>query len=137
MKVKRPGLETSMWAEACEMLQRAERLHRQFFRPATDAANAPSWEPPADIFESNSEVRVVIALPGVAATDIEVVAANGALTVVGRRAPPRWPREVAVRRLELPYGRFERQFSFPGRAFDAVSQELANGCLTVHLRKAR
>ncbi len=28
-----PSLETWMWAEACEILQQADRLHRQFFRP--------------------------------------------------------------------------------------------------------
>ena len=53
-----------MWSEAFEMLARAERMHRQFFRPA--ARGAPvAWEPPVDILETDREVLVLVALPGV------------------------------------------------------------------------
>ena len=51
------GSEGWMWAEACEMLTRAERLHRQFFQPARGGAQTPTWEPPADVVETDREVR--------------------------------------------------------------------------------
>jgi len=35
-----------MWSEACEMLLRAERLHRQLFALARSFARLPAWEPP-------------------------------------------------------------------------------------------
>ena len=41
-----------MWAEACAMIERAEQLHRQFFRPGLARAPAANWEPPVDVFES-------------------------------------------------------------------------------------
>ena len=43
------ALEAMMWAQACEAMERAERLHRQFFhrRHAT-----PYREAPCDIYES-------------------------------------------------------------------------------------
>ncbi len=47
----RRDLEAWMWAEACEALARAERLHRQFFRWGAAEAGAV-WEPPVDIFAS-------------------------------------------------------------------------------------
>jgi hypothetical protein len=42
-----------MWADACEMLARAERLHRQFFEPGrATASRLPVWQPPADVLET-------------------------------------------------------------------------------------
>ena len=38
--------KTWMWAEACGLLERAER-HRQFFRVFPPRP----WEPPVDVFE--------------------------------------------------------------------------------------
>ena len=55
-----------MWSEACEMLARAERLHRELFRPTGLAERLPVWEPPVDIIETDREVLVLVALPGVA-----------------------------------------------------------------------
>ena len=56
-----------MWSEACEMLARAERMHRDFFRPPRERARQPSWEPPVDVLETEREVLVLVALPGVKA----------------------------------------------------------------------
>ena len=50
-----------MWSEACDTLARAERLHRQFFQPRGSGA----WEPPVDILETEREVLIFVALPGV------------------------------------------------------------------------
>ena len=47
------------------MLARAERLHREFFRPAGTRARPPAWEPPVDVLETEREVLVLVALPGV------------------------------------------------------------------------
>src|SRR5262249_14224633 len=60
-----------MFSEACEMLARAERLHRQFFQPVRSASRLPVWEPPADMLETEREVLVLVALPGVAADGVE------------------------------------------------------------------
>ena len=54
-----------MWSEACEMLARAERLHRELFRPAATQARQVAWEPPVDVLETEREVLVLVALPGV------------------------------------------------------------------------
>ena len=53
-----------MWAEACALLDEAERKHRHFFELLTAPSLAPVWEPPADIFTDGSELQVVVALPG-------------------------------------------------------------------------
>src|SRR5947199_3790894 len=54
-----------MWSEACAMLARAEGLHRELFRPVGRSAPVPAWEPPVDVLETDHEVLVLVALPGV------------------------------------------------------------------------
>ena len=68
MRAGDPG--TWMWAEACALIDRAERLQRQFFQPGLSAAPA-SWEPPIDILETERELSIIAALPGVEPHDLE------------------------------------------------------------------
>ncbi len=77
-----------MWSEACEMLARAERMHRELFRPAGSSARQPSWEPPVDILETESAVLALVALPGVDATSVEAAIDNGELVIAGTRVYP-------------------------------------------------
>jgi HSP20 family protein len=121
-----------MWSEACDMLARAERLHREFFRPTA----LPSWEPPADILETEREVLVVVALPGVDAANIEAVIEDGALLIAGTRTLPTELRTATIHRLELPQGRFQRRLALPGGRYSTVHRAVADGCLVVKLEKA-
>src|SRR5215469_13360377 len=86
-----------MWAEACAMIERAEQLHRQFFRPGLARAPAANWEPPVDVFESEHELTIVAALPGVEAQDIEISIDGDALLIAGvRRLPAVEPDATAL-----------------------------------------
>jgi HSP20 family protein len=124
-----------MWAEACELLEEAERLHRQFFVPARNRAKGPTWEPPADVLESDQELCIQVALPGVAPDQVKVVIEGGVLTVTGLRPMPGQSRSTIIRRLEIPYGRFERRLDLPAGRFEIGRRELAEGCLVLTLRK--
>ncbi len=124
-----------MWAEAFDLLERAERLQRQFFRFGTPAAAEPRWEPPVDVVETHESVLVTVALPGVKADRIELHAEPGAITVRASR-PARIDRETRViRHLEIPYGRFERRIALPPGLYELVSNEYTDGCLYVALAK--
>jgi HSP20 family protein len=128
-----------MWAEACEMLSRAERLHRQFFEPRRSSASSrlPVWQPPADVLETEREVLVIVALPGVGPEAVEAAIEDGALLVAGVRALPPELRAAAIHRMELPQGRFERRVLLPpGRYSADVRRSFADGCLLVRLAKA-
>jgi HSP20 family protein len=125
-----------MWADAVNLMEQAERMHRQFFRIATAGApERPRWEPPADVYSSDDEVLVEIALPGVPTDRIELVLAPGELVVRGERRPPRAPAGASIRRLEIPYGRFERRLVLPPGSWVLAGQELANGCLKLLLAR--
>jgi HSP20 family protein len=127
-----------MWADACEMLARAERLHRQFFEPSrSSASRLPVWQPPADVLETEREVLILVALPGVDPNAVEAAIEDGALRVGGVRALPAELRAAAIHRMELPQGRFERRVPLPpGRYSTDVRRSFAEGCLLVRLEKA-
>ncbi|MDD2658919.1 MAG: Hsp20/alpha crystallin family protein [Methylococcales bacterium] len=127
-------LETWMWAEACEIVDRADRLHRQFFRPAVINVKRPTWEPPVDVYETTYGFIIMIALPGVAPEHLSVIMEGGHLIINGQRHLPA-SSESQIRRLEIPYGRFERRIELPEGGFEIDTREFVNGCLLISLRK--
>ena len=133
MPPRHPG--AWMWAEACELLDRAERLHRQFFVPQGTQGQQPTWAPPVDLLETEEELWIYVALPGVGKEQLEVVVEQGTLIVRGERPMPGHARGTVIHRLEIPYGQFERHVELPPGKYDAVRRELIDGCLTLALRK--
>jgi HSP20 family molecular chaperone IbpA len=125
-----------MWAQACDFIAQAERMHRQFFRLASSASTQALWEPPVDVFEDEREIVIVVAIPGVAAGDVEVTSEPGALLVRAERPLPFAGSSHAVRQLEIPYGYFERRIPLPQVRLGGITRELTHGCLILRLRKA-
>jgi len=126
---------TLMWTAACEMIDRAERLHRQFFQPNAAPMPELSWEPPIDITETDSEILITIALPGVDRDAMKATVDADGVSVVGFRLPSAIPRGSRVHRLEIPYGKFERRIRVPAARLQLDQSELANGCLTLKFAK--
>jgi HSP20 family protein len=124
-----------MLSEAIEALARAERLHRQMFQPPS-ATHRPAWEPPVDVLETEQEVLILIALPGVAPDQVETVIEDGTLVVVGHPVLPPQLRTAVIHRLELQQGRFKRRIPLPPGHYDAVRRAAGDGCLVISLRKA-
>ena len=125
-----------MWSEACEMLARAERLHRELFRPAGLAARVPAWEPPVDILETEREVIALVALPGVNPDQVDVAVEGNDLVVAGTRVLPAELSSAVIHRLELPQGRFERRLRLPPGRYNGVRRSAADGCLLITLQKS-
>lgn len=125
-----------MWSEALDMLARADRMQRQVFRPNRgDNAQSPCWEPPADVLETEHEVIVITALPGVDPASVTTTIDNGALEIFGRRELPPQLRTATIHRLELPQGCFQRRLRIPPGTYDKISRVSSNGCLVVTLHK--
>ena len=118
------------------MVARAERMHRQFFQPVRSLSGQPAWEPPADMLESERDVLVVVALPGVKPDEVEVAIDGGDLVVAGTRTLPAELASAVIHRLELPQGRFERRLALPGGRYSDVRRTFADGCLLVLLTKS-
>jgi HSP20 family molecular chaperone IbpA len=133
MKVRDPTFW--MWGEALEVLERAERLHRQFFQLGAAGHAAPTWEPPVDVFETRQQFVIVVALPGVAPGQLQVEIDGAAIVVRGLRRQPGAAASGLIHRLELPYGRFERRIELPVHLLRLGERVLADGCLTLTLDK--
>jgi HSP20 family protein len=125
-----------MWSEACEMLARADRLHRQLFQPVHGHRKVPAWEPPADVLETEHEVLVIAALPGVKPERIEAAIDGNDLVLAGMRTLPKELGRAVIHRLELPQGRFERRLRLPGGRYTDIRRSIIDGCLVVVLTKA-
>ena len=117
------------------MLARAERMHRELFRPAAGRP-IPTWEPPVDVLETEREVLVLVALPGVEPDQVETVIEGARLVVTGHRVLPPELATAVIHRLELPQGRFERRIRLPRGRYRDVGRSTANGCLMITLTKA-
>ena len=125
-----------MWAQACDLIEQAERMHRQFFKLATTTPARAVWEPPVDVFEDEHEVIVVVALPGVAADRIDVTTEAGTLVIRAECPLPFAGSRRAVRHMEIPYGYFERRIRLPdGRVWKLGTRKSSDGFLVVRLRK--
>ena len=119
-----------MWSEALSMLDRAERLQRQFFIQVT-----PAWEPPVDIVETRDGIQVQVALPGVPAESVTLAFDAGGFTVSALRAFPCREEGTHIHRVEIPHGRFERRIGLPlddpYSPLQLVGKSLADGVLTL------
>ena len=124
----------AMWADALDMLERAGRLHRQFFQVSGRDSHGPTWEPPADVFETAHYFTIWVALPGVAERDVTVTIDDTGLIVTGQRVLP-VADGVVIRRVELPFGRFVRRIELPQGRYRIGARVLAAGCLRLELRK--
>jgi HSP20 family molecular chaperone IbpA len=118
-----------MWSEALSVLDRADRLHRQFFTQA-----APGWEPPVDVVESGGELRIHMALPGAAADSITLALDHAGIVVSASRAFPCREYGSYIHRIEIPYGRFERRISLALDELELCGKTLADGVLTLTFR---
>ena len=126
-----------MWSQACDLLDEADFMHRQFFRLAASGQTRAAWEPPVDVLEDERRVIVIVALPGVSAECIQIVHESGTLIVRAERRIPLAGAGVALRRIEIPYGFFERRIQLPKADLEDATSELLNGCLTITFRKTR
>ncbi len=102
-------------------------------RTPTEPSN---WVIPADVVESENEIRCTLELPGLEPEDIDVTVENNVLTVSGekKRARTQGDETGGTVHQERRYGRFDRSFILP-RNVDAahVDADYENGVLTIVL----
>jgi HSP20 family molecular chaperone IbpA len=124
-----------MWVEACAVLDRAERLQRQFLRYVGPGVDAAVWEPPVDIQETDDGLILLFALPGVAPEEISLTLEPMELILSARRPLKLAHADAVIRRLEIPHGRFFRRIPLRGVPLKLAASRYENGCLEVRLTK--
>ena len=124
-----------MWAEACALLEEAERKHRHFFTLLATNVPQPTWEPPADIFSDGTALDVIVALPGARAEEISVELTPSGLQIDTRVPPRAVGADMKLVRMEIPYGRMRRRIDLPPGRYVLRERRLERGCLYLRLTR--
>lgn len=93
--------------------------------------------PPVNLYEFEDCLILTAELPGVRPDDLEVMVANGVLTLKGRRQGPEGVPDERYRRQERPRGNWKRSLQLPERVVEEeLSAEFSNGLLKIRLPRA-
>lgn len=122
--------------ELDQFRRRVEELYEQAVvgpRQAASGERRPgTWEPAADVVESEEEWIYLIELPGVRRDAIELQAADGELVLAGRREPP--SGTVSFHRMERTHGPFRRALPLPEDAeTEEIEARFRLGVLEIHV----
>ena len=132
-----------VWRRANDLLQQAERIHRNFLQVAAGAqyrsspGRTPSWEPPVNVVETETSTWVIAALPGVSRERMEVSLDGRELVITGNRPLPKCCADGEMKIWEMPLGRFERRLRLVSsdRPVKVGEVSLHDGLLIIELRK--
>ncbi len=121
-----------MWAEACALVDQAERRQRSFFELLAVPAAVPVWEPPVNVFAVDGELHVVVALPGAGADDVLVQITESGLVIEAAVSTP-FAVSARVLRMEIPHGRMRRRIDLPAGRYVLLENRLERGYLMLRL----
>ena len=127
------------WEELTTLHQEVDRLFGNFFNRVsqTRAARDIKFAPPVDVYETETEIVVRVALPGVIEEDIDVELKGETLIIRGECDCPLDAKEGGYHHQEWRYGRFERTVVLPTKVQDnAIKATLTNGVLEIRVLKS-
>lgn len=128
------------WEPAREMMTLREAMDRlfddAFTRPLSLSGN--TWSIPAvDMYQTDNEVVVKAALPGIKADEVQINVTGEVLTLKGETKQANETKEKAYHIREQRWGTFERSIVLPTEVVaDKAKADFENGVLTITLPKA-
>lgn len=130
----RPYWETGLQ----DFMEEVERSFEDFFgRQTRPRVGAEQWLPPADVYETATDVVVVMDLPGVDLQDIKVSVTGLVLTVEGERRREEPVEAEVYFRKERVEGEFLRMLELPTDVMnDRAKAAYRDGVLRVTIPKA-
>ena len=128
------------WEPAREMMTLREAMDHLF----DDAFTRPlrlhngGWSMPAvDMYQTDNEIVVKAAIPGVKSEDVQINVTGEVLTIKGEMKEKDEVNEKAYHLREQRWGVFERTLALPTDVVaDKAKAEFENGILTITLPKA-
>jgi HSP20 family protein len=119
-------------------LRRREDLFEDLFRDVFGRGEPALMEPPAEVAESEDEVTVKMAVPGVEKDQLQISVSDSMLSVRGETRKETEEKKKNYYRQEIRYGAFQRAVGLPAEVdADKAKADLKNGMLTVTLPKAK
>jgi HSP20 family protein len=128
------------WEPAREMMTLRDAMDRLFDDAFTRPLrlNDGNWSMPAvDMYQTDNEVVVKAAIPGVKTDDVQINVTGEVLTIKGETKEKEEVKEKAYHLREQRWGMFERTIAMPTDVIaDKAKAEFENGILTITLPKA-
>jgi HSP20 family protein len=130
------------WQPVREMVTLRDAMDRLFDEAFTRPwGQTDGWHgmgvPSVDMFETDAEVVIKAALPGMKAEDVQINVTGEMLTIKGETTEKADVKEKAYHIREQRTGGFERTISLPTAVVsDKAKAEFEDGILTVSLPKA-
>ena len=131
------------WEPAREMLTLREAMDRlfndAFTRPLSMMREGGSaWSSPAiDMYQTDNEVVVKAALPGLKPDEVQIHVNNDILTIRGEMKHEDERKDQSWHIRERGWGAFERSVTLPsGVVADRANADFENGILTITLPKS-
>ncbi len=127
------------WEPMREMVTLREAMDRLFDDSFTRPFGlADGWHSPAiDLYQTDEEVVVKAALPGVKADEVQIHVAGDVLTIKGETKEQHESKQKNYHLREQRWGAFERSVVLPTAVVaDKAKAEFEDGVLTVTLPKA-
>jgi HSP20 family protein len=112
-------------------------LEDSFARPFSATNGLAARTVPVDIYQTENELVVRAAVPGVHPEDLSISVLNGVLTLKGEQKTHQAPGGAHYLRQEMSHGSWERSFELPFSVqSDQAEARFEHGILTVSLPKA-
>ncbi len=131
-----PGWDPS--GDLAAIQQEMNRLFETFLGQGPERAQAMerTWAPPMDVCETSADLRVLLELPGIPQSQIQIQIAEGILTIRGERHPDPAFRQDQLIRMERRYGPFCRSQNLPSIVdAEGVRANYRDGVLEIRLQK--
>jgi HSP20 family protein len=127
------------WPEVVINMQREmERLMDDVAsrKPPVVRFSPMTWQPAIDVYETDSDVVVLVELAGVREDEIEVIVNNNILTIKGDRRDSKQGIKRTYSQMEILWGSFQREVPLPVNVnTNRVKAFYENGFLEVILPK--
>lgn len=128
------------WEPAREMMTLRDAMDRLFDDAFTRPLRMYDRDlsmPAVDMYQTDNEVVVKAAIPGIKADDVQINVTGEVLTIKGETKEKEETKDKAYHIREQRWGMFERTIALPTDVVaDKAKAEFENGILTITLPKA-
>lgn len=101
-----------------------------------ESAMKGSWSPAADILETPDKFQIIVELPGIEVSDVDITVENDVLTLRGERKFAEPQEKETYRRVERLYGAFGRRIALPPKCDSTkIDATMRGGLLTIEVPK--
>lgn len=135
-----PLREIERWEPFPEMgiiRQQMDRLFEQLLPPDGGEKIGLTFIPPAEIAETDSDLKLKVEIPGLDAKDLNVEVTPESVSISGERKSETTTEAEGMTRSEFRYGKFQRIIALPAVVDnEKVVAEYKNGILHLTIPKA-